>query len=748
VQGVGFRPFVYRLASSLHLGGFVRNQSGKVQIEIEGDAPTLDRFLEEVRFRPPRLAHIEDVIWSPQPLQGEQAFRVDESRDDGLRDTIIAADVATCQACRQELLDPTDRRYRYPFLNCTDCGPRLTVVTGAPYDRERTTMAAFDLCSECRAEYENPLDRRFHAQPTACARCGPRLSLLDPSGRAMAGEEEPLAVFVRLIRQGLIGALKSLGGYHLTCDARREAGVALLRRRKGRERKPFALMVRSADDAARLCHLSARERTLLESRRAPIVLLERRSGGFPRVASQVAPGRSTLGVMLPSAPIHHLLFQELGGVPLVMTSGNRSDEPIAIDETALQQLNGIADAFLVHDRPIHVRSDDSVTRIIDDDEAPIRRSRGYAPEPVSLPMESVVPTLAVGGQLKSTFALSRGRKAFLSHHLGDLDLLSAQAAFVRDIEMYESLFGIRPIRIVHDLHPQYISTEYACDRADREGLHRVEVQHHHAHMASCMAENGLEGPVLGVTFDGTGFGTDGTLWGGEFLIGDYRHFRRAAHLEQVPMPGGDQAIREPWRMAVAYLLDAGGDTGRMESRVPAASIAVVRRMIEQRLHCPMTSSMGRLFDGAASLLGVRDRVSYEGEAAIELETLARRSFVSGSYPIDFLKDGDRRLIRTGPILAAIGKDLDRGVPTPDIARRFHATVVEMIRETLLQLRKESGLAEVVLSGGVFQNELLLRETLRTLRREDFRVYRHRLVPSNDGGISLGQLAVAAAREGS
>ena len=749
VQGVGFRPFVYRLAASLHLGGFVRNQSGRVQIEIEGDPPELDRFLEEVRIRPPELAHVEEVRWSLQPLRGDQAFRVEPSREDGSSDDVVfAPDAATCAACRQELFNPADRRYRYPFLNCTDCGPRLTVVTGAPYDRARTTMAGFALCAECQNEYHNPADRRFHAQPTACERCGPRLSLLDAAGRPIdTGARDAAAAFSELMRRGQIGALKGLGGYHLACDARREAGVGLLRRRKGRDSKPFAIMVRGLEEAARLCHMNDRERALLDSRRAPIVLLERRREGFPRLSSVVAPGRATLGVMLPYTPLHHLLFQDLGGIPLVMTSGNRSDEPIAIDETALEQLRGIADAFLVHDRPIHVRSDDSVTRIIEGEEAPLRRSRGYAPEPLELPLDCRIPTLAVGGQLKSTFALGRGPKAFLSHHLGDLDHVPAAQAFARDVELYQSLFGIRPERIVHDLHPSYASTEYARERSEREGLQRLEVQHHHAHMASCMAENGLSAPVLAVTFDGTGYGTDGTIWGGEFLVGDYRAFRRAAHLERTPMPGGEKAIREPWRMALAYLLDSGGNTGPLEQRLSEGAVATVRRMIEQRLHCPLTSSMGRLFDGVASLLGLRDRVSYEGQAAADLETLARRSYAGGSYPVAFLGEEDRHVIRTGPVIAGIQRDLERGVSRPDIARRFHATVLQMIRETLLRLRKETGIGTVVLSGGVFQNELLLRETLGTLGREDFQVYRHRRVPSNDGGLSLGQLAVAAAREG-
>lgn len=743
VQGVGFRPFVYRLASSLRLGGFVRNQFGRVHIEIEGETPQLERFVEAVAVRPPDLAHVEELSWSPQEPRGEREFRVDESLDDGCPDGAVPPDVATCAACRAELFDPRNRRYQYPFLNCSDCGPRLTIVTGAPYDRARTTMAGFDLCPACRLEYEDPRDRRFHAQPTACAGCGPRLELLDDLGRPDLAPSGSLLSFANILRQGGIGALKGLGGFHLVCDARHEEVVETLRRRKGREAKPFAVMVRNAQDAAGLCKISPKERALLESNRAPIVLLERRTDGQLRIADAVAPGSPFLGMILPYTPLHHLLLQELGGIPLVMTSGNRAEEPVATDARAVEQLRGVADAFLVHDRPIRVRCDDSVTRVVADEETLIRRSRGYAPQPLPLPIESPVPTLAVGGRRKSTFALSRGNRAYLSHPLGDLDQSSTYDAFRRDVEFFQSLLAIHPRRIVHDLHPDDASTQYALDRAAREGGEVLSVQHHHAHMAGCMAENGLTGPVIGVTFDGGGYGLDGTIWGGEFLIGDYRSFRRAAHLEEALMPGGEQAVREPWRMAVSYLSDAGGDLGWLQERIPALKIEVVRRMLLRKVNCPPTSSAGRLFDGVSSLLGVRDRVVYEGQAAIELETLARPQPPSGAYPVDLLRKNGAWVVRVGPVLAGIEKDLRMGIPKATIARRFHSTMAEMIRVTLVRLRDDSGLSDVVLSGGVFMNELLLRETLRTLGRERFSVFRHRRVPTNDGGLSLGQLAVAA-----
>jgi len=747
VQGVGFRPFVYRLASELRLGGFVRNQSGSVHIEVEGDPPQLDRFLDEVSQHPPNLARVEELSWERRPPIGDRDFRVDDSRDDGVRQIRVAPDVATCAACRAELFDPANRRFRYPFLNCTDCGPRLTIITGSPYDRSRTTLSGFPMCPACRAEYDDPSDRRFHAQPTACAACGPTLSLLDAEGRPQPAVLEPLAAFADVLRRGGIGALKGLGGYHLACDARRDEAVRALRTRKGREEKPFAVMVRDLDQAATLCETGPLERCLLESPAAPIVLLPRRKRGASPLSALVAPGSPCLGIFLPTTPLHHLLLEEMKGIPLVMTSGNRSDEPIATDERVVEQLAGIADAFLVHNRPIRVRCDDSVTRVVAGVEAPIRRSRGFAPEPLRIPVSSAVPTLAVGAQLKSTFALGRGDRVFLSHHLGDLDHATAFEAFERDLRLYESLFSIRPERIVHDLHPDYASTRYARERARREGIESIAVQHHHAHLASCMAENGLTGPVIGVTFDGTGFGADGTIWGGEFLVGDYRSFRRAAHLEEALLPGAEQAIREPWRMALSYLRDTGLDYAPLETRIRDRDAEVVRRMLARNLNCVRTTSMGRLFDGVAALVGVRDRVSYEGQAAVELEELAHGSIDAGRYPADPVKTDEGLLLRWAPLVIELIRDLRKGVPGAVVARRFHTTLVEMIRATCVRLRDDVGLEDVVLSGGVFMNELLLSESVDALRRERFKVHRQRRVPCNDGGLCLGQLAVAAAGGG-
>jgi hydrogenase maturation protein HypF len=751
VQGVGFRPFVYNLAVRLHLGGFVKNQTGSLCIEVEGEPSALERFLAELARQPPPLAQIEHLSWEPRPARGEPRFRIEAS--DGAADTpvFISPDVATCADCWRELFDPAGRRFRYPFLNCTNCGPRLTIITGAPYDRPRTTMAGFAMCPACRAEYEDPTDRRFHAQPSACPACGPSLRLLDARGQPVESPD-PLADFVAGLRAGKIGALKGLGGYHLVCDAVSRAAVAELRRRKHRDEKPFAVMVPDVAAAEALAEVGPVERDLLQSPRCPIVLLRKRTPA--RVVEEVAPRNPWLGVMLPYTPLHHLLLRAVGGTPLVMTSGNRSDEPIAYrDDEAVERLSGIADLFLVHNRPIHVRCDDSVTRVVDGLELPVRRSRGYAPRPIELPVECPCPILAVGGQLKATFALGRGRHAFLSHHLGDLDHYEANRAFEKDVQLYEQLFAAEPACLVHDLHPDYATTQYAQVRAGRECRKLLTVQHHHAHLAACMAENGLSEPVIGVTFDGTGFGTDGAIWGGEFLTGDYRGFRRVAHLRYVGMPGGDQAIREPWRMAVAHLADAEAENPPLTARISPAELRTIRRMLERRFQTPATSSAGRLFDAVAALAGVRDRVRYEGQAAIELEWLATGSPPDGTYPFGIHPSAPSNgeeiplLIDTRPLIGAVAADATKGIEAARIARRFHTTVVEIIAAVCDRIRAATGPAAVVLSGGVFLNALLTVEVSARLGREGFRVYRHRLVPPGDGGLSLGQLAVAASRVG-
>jgi hydrogenase maturation protein HypF len=745
VQGVGFRPFIYNLATRHQLCGFVKNRAGSVHIEIEGDRIALDHFLEELTHRPPPLAQIEHLSWEQRSIGNDNQFVIESSDSVASSPVLISPDVATCPDCLAELLSPKDRRFDYPFLNCTNCGPRLTIILGAPYDRPRTTMASFAMCRACRAEYDDPADRRFHAQPTCCAVCGPSLSALDGRGQPLAGEE-PLTHFVTALRSGQIGALKGLGGYHLVCDASDATAIAELRRRKYRDEKPFAVMVRDAEAAATFCDVSETERVVLESSRRPIVLLRKRATS--RISEDVAPRNPLLGVMLPYTPLHHLLLRQVDELPLVMTSGNRSDEPIAYqDHEAVEKLAGIADIFLVHNRPIHVRCDDSVTRIVDGVELPLRRSRGYAPRPIELPVDCPRPILAVGGQLKGTFALGRGRQAILSHHLGDLHHFEAYQEFERDIVLYQELFDIRPELLVHDLHPDYVTTRYARRRADQECTGLLAVQHHHAHMAACMAEHELPGPVIGVTFDGTGYGRDGSIWGGEFLVGDYKSFRRAAHLRTVAMPGGDQVIRQPWRMALAHLLDAQAEVPALVARLSPATLRTVRTMLEKRLNAPFTSSAGRLFDAVAALAGVRDCVSYEGQAAVELEWLATESACDATcYPFDIeapIVDNDPIVIDTRPLIRTVAAEVRNGTEARSIARRFHSTVVAIIGAVCKHMRTATNVSDVVLSGGVFLNALLTQETTRALERDGFRVYRHRLVPPNDGGLSLGQLAVAA-----
>ncbi len=745
VQGVGFRPFVHRLATRFGLNGFVRNQTGGVVIEVEGGSDSLDRFLHELSSRPPPLAQIDEVRWSTRLPRGDPDFRIESSECELGSSIFVSADFATCGDCLRELFDPQDRRYRYPFLNCTNCGPRLSIIRDAPYDRERTTMAAFAMCPICRAEYEDPADRRFHAQPIACPVCGPRLRALDDRGQPI-DTDTPLAVGVATLKDRKIVALKGLGGYHLACIADDETAVAHLRRRKHRDQKPLAIMVKDLDAARSLCELSPAEMRILTSPRRPIILLKRHQDA--QVADLVAPGNPTLGVMLPYTPLHHLILSELDGKPLVMTSGNRSDEPIAYeDDDAIARLTDIADLFLTHDRPIHLRCDDSVTRVVAGIELPLRRSRGYAPAPIALPLPCLVPILALGGQLKATFALGRGCHAFLSHHLGDLEYYEAERALRQAVPHYERLFGLEPELVVHDLHPDYATTRYARDR--HPSIPRLAVQHHHAHVASCMADNLLDEPVIGLAFDGTGLGIDGAIWGGEFLTGGYGGFRRAAHLRYVSMPGGDQAIREPWRMAVAHLADAGQGDALLAGRVPAPALAAVGQIIDRRINTPLTSSAGRLFDAVAALIGLRDRVTHEGQAAIELEWLALAAPAHEASPFEFdiaggAEGGAPLLIDTRPIIAGIISAIGRRLDPSHIARRFHSTLVEVVAQVCARLRQAEELDAVVLSGGVFQNSLLTVEVIERLERDGFRVYRHRNVPPGDGGLSLGQLAIAAA----
>ncbi len=857
VQGVGFRPFVHALATRYGLAGVVGNDAAGVFIEAEGPPGAVSALVEAVREHPPVLAVVERVSVTPVPPTGARGFQIVPSvpgmaggasgvggpgmagmvggpgMAGGVRQALVSSDTATCDDCLRELFDPADRRYRYPFVNCTNCGPRFTIVTAVPYDRENTTMAGFAMCEACVREYGDPADRRFHAQPVCCPECGPAVALHAADGSRFPGD--PIHVAAALLASGAILAIKGLGGYHLAVDAANETAVAALRARKHREDKPFAVMAPDLPAVRRVCEVDDIAADLLTSPRGPIVLLPRlpfdpgapptapKAGsasapsdgnsmtpsvalvevaGVPSmpaevvavgdpvapsgavVAPSVALGSRFLGVMLPYTPLHHLLARELGR-PYVLTSGNVSDEPIAYrDDDAWRRLPLVADAFLCHDRPIHTRTDDSVVQIFQGAALPVRRSRGYAPEPIALPLEFPVPVLACGAELKSTFCLGKGRYAFLSPHIGDLENYETLRSFTTGIAQFRQLFDVEPGLVVHDLHPEYLSTKYALDLAERDGVGLLGVQHHHAHIASCLADNGEAGPVIGVAFDGTGYGPDGTIWGGELLVADLVGFDRAGHLEQVPMPGGATTIRQPWRMAAAYLHAAYGS-------LPPADLDVVRRNTSQwtavsallatstpntatngttgaphldnsaprqegsaprqegsapRLErsglVPVTSSAGRLFDAVSALVGIRDVVTYEGQAAIELEQQADRETADG-YPV-ILSGTSPVVIRGTDLVLAVVDDLRRGVPTAVIAARFHHGLAQAIVAAVRRIADVTGLDVVALSGGVFGNLLLLEGVVGGLRRHGFRVLLHRRVPCNDGGISLGQATVAAA----
>jgi hydrogenase maturation protein HypF len=747
VQGVGFRPFVHRLATDLGLAGFVRNAAAGTLIEIEGDVRAVDRFIRTLGTDHPPHARIDAVHVSRCAPHTDRAFRIETSDAAAAGQVACSPDIATCDDCLRELFDPADRRYRYPFITCAQCGPRLTMIVATPYDRERTTMARFPMCHACRAEYDNPRDRRFHAEPIACPVCGPRLRLLDTRGVTL-DTNEPLRAAVRALAAARIVAVKGLGGYHLVCLAADDAAVARLRRRKTRDAKPFAIMVEDLPAAAALCEISATESQTLTSPARPVVLLRRRAG--TPVAAAVAPGMALLGVMLPYTPLHHLLLHEMAGQPLVMTSGNRSDEPIAHDDDdAIARLGDVADLVLAHDRAIHLRSDDSVVRVIGEEAVAVRRARGEAPRGLLLPTPLRHSTLALGGHLKAAVAFGDSSTAVPSHHLGDLDDYATYRAYVAAIAHYERLLRIAPRRLVHDMHPDYASTRYARERARATGEELLAVQHHHAHMVSCMAEHGLSGPAIGVCFDGAGWGTDGTIWGGEFLLGDARAVRRAAHLRRVPMPGGEAAIREPWRMAVAHLREAGEDIdgSALARRIDRNRLRVVETMLARGFNTPLTSSVGRLFDAVAAMIGACDRMSFEGQAAMQLESLAMTMPHGRAYPFAVVSHDARLEIDPRPLVAAIAADVRAGAPSATIARRFHTTLVDVIEAACRAIRDASGVDIVVLSGGVFVNAIVAHEACARLTQAGFRAYRHRRMPPNDGGLCLGQLAVAAALDG-
>jgi hydrogenase maturation protein HypF len=798
VQGVGFRPFVFRTAERFALGGWIRNDSEGVVLEVQGRPGALEEFIVEVRTSAPALARIESVALIEQRYEERlvERFEIHLSEHTAGASTLVSPDMCVCEDCLRELLDPADRRYRYPYINCTNCGPRYSIIRGVPYDRAMTTMAAFPMCERCEREYHDVRDRRFHAQPTACWECGPRVALVYvPRGERPAqgegllvgerlsrgerlpreltdtapGSPDPIAAAAALLHEGAIVAVKGLGGYHLMVDARNEQAVARLRERKHREEKPFAVMSPTLEAVGGYAQVGEREAELMRSPRRPIVLVRKRQRAGRLLAEGIAPGNRCYGAMLAYTPVHYLLFEE-GFDVLVATSGNVSDEPIAFhDDEALERLAEIADAFLIGEREIYTRVDDSIVRVVylDDPTAggdaadevgpgaaggsptrievtPLRRARGYTPEPVRAPF-GLPPLLAVGPELKNTICFSRGDELFLSHHIGDLKNEATMRSFEHAIGHLSMLLEVTPGAIAHDMHPGYRSTRFALAQKQ---LPTVAVQHHHAHMAACMCEHGLGGPVVGVIFDGTGYGTDANIWGGEFLVGGYGGFERAAHLSYFRLPGGDRAVEEPYRVALALLHEAYGEElaelelGVVRGRA-AEELEVLGRMLQTGVRSPLTSSMGRLFDGVAALIGVRERCHYEAQAAIELEQLVQPG--ATGRPLAWELCGGERWpwrIDPTPMVRELVEGVRGGASAAQLSLRFHCTVIDMVSETCRAIRERTSLERVVLSGGVFQNELLLRGCHAALGEAGFEVYSHRRVPANDGGVALGQAAVA------
>ncbi|HUU45391.1 MAG TPA: carbamoyltransferase HypF [Acidobacteriota bacterium] len=743
VQGVGFRPFVYRLATDLRLMGWVNNSPRGVTIEVEGDGPRLREFLDRLeREKPPRasIQSLEHSYFDPVRYVG---FEIRPSENDGARTALILPDIATCSDCIDDVLDPANRRYMYPFTNCTNCGPRFSIIEALPYDRPRTTMRHFAMCPECRAEYDDPRDRRFHAQPNACPTCGPHLQLWNGTGVVGATHHEALLAAAAAVTRGKIVAVKGLGGFHLIVDACNRDAVVRLRKRKAREEKPFALMFPSLTAVRAECDVQPLEERLLLAPEAPIVLLRRRADGDARVVVEVAPGNPWLGVMLPYTPLHHILMSTLQ-CPVVATSGNLSDEPICIDEReALTRLLDVADLFLVHNRPIHRHIDDSIVRVIMEREQVLRRARGYAPLPIPLSTE-VPPSLAVGAHLKNAIATGMGREVFVSQHIGDLESAEAVRALQDAVATFPRIHDLHPQVVACDLHPDYASTRLA----EKSGLPLVRVQHHYAHILACMAENELEAPIVGIAWDGTGFGTDGTVWGGEFLHVSDSGFTRVAHMRPFRLPGGDVAVREPRRAALGILYEfSGGDFQGMSSLPPLQQFSEtekrnIERMLKQGINSPLTSSVGRLFDAVASLLDIRHVSHFEGQAAMELEFAVWGHDVGRLYRFEPpAAAAEDMTLDWSPMLQDILTDRERGISTGEIAAVFHNTLVEMA----VSVVRHRGDDRVALSGGCFQNRYLTERMIVRLRDEGIRVYWHQRIPPNDGGIALGQIVAAGRR---
>jgi hydrogenase maturation protein HypF len=759
VQGVGFRPFIFSLAGRYQLSGWVRNTSGGVEIEVSGTPQQLTDFTDSIRQEAPPLSKIESLQVETIPKVEHQGFEILSSQAIEGDFQPISPDVNICQDCFRELFTPEDFRYRYPFINCTNCGPRITIIKDIPYDRPKTTMAGFDLCSKCESEYLDPLDRRFHAQPVACPDCGPEIWLESSQNLKieLSRGDQALNMAQELLGDGKIGAIKGLGGFHLACDAENSIAIDALRGRKNRPSKPLAVMMPDLEIVRKYCLISDEEADLLVSAQSPILLLERNpEKSLPR---SIAPNQNTIGVMLPYTPLHHLLFADQSGQNpyqvLVMTSANFRGNPILTDNGDVrEQLRQIADFYLFHNRDIHVHCDDSVVRVAELDQHrsqlyPIRRSRGYAPQPITSPLKSP-PILAVGAELKNTFCHTRESYAFLSQHLGNLKNYQTLTSFEKSVKHFENLFRIEPALLVHDLHPDYLSSRYAIDRSEKENLPTLSVQHHHAHIASCLGDNhdpGLE-PVIGMSFDGIGYGDDGAIWGGEILIADYSSYQRFGHLEYFPLPGGDLAAKEPWRIALALLDQAGlpwdpsipavGYAQKLKDQIPDVKpIDVLKKQLQSRTNTPLTSSLGRLFDGIAALLGIRQTISYEAQAAIELEAIVDPS-EQGFYPLEITAEN---IISISPIISGMLEDYQQGTKIRTLAARFHNTLAGLVLELAQRAKREYSLDRIALSGGVWQNMSLLIKTYQNLSNAGFQILTHKQIPANDGGISLGQALI-------
>jgi len=740
VQGVGFRPFVYNLANKFRLKGEVANNSSGVFIHIEGTSENIESFCSNLFQTHPPLAHFSEISFKEKPVEHFKDFSIVKSISGNLSSTFISPDVSVCDDCLRELFDPDDCRYQYPFINCTNCGPRYTIINDIPYDRQGTSMKDFKMCHRCEAEYNNPSNRRFHAQPNACDDCGPHVSLQDNTGKNIQSNN-PVEKTARLLKKGYIVAIKGLGGFHFAADAANNDAVVRLRKRKHHEEKPFAIISYSSGQIREYAFIKPEEEKLLNSIRRPIVLLRKKEPNS--LAKEVSPNNKYFGVMLPYTPLHYLILS-FGFTALIMTSGNISEEPIAIDnEDAFDRLGSIADYFLIHNRNIYLRSDDSIIKRTAGKTRFIRRSRGYVPAPVFL-KQSVPQILACGAELKNTVCLTRGKTAFISQHIGNLENPATNEFFHLTIDHLKRILDIDPEIIACDLHPDYLSTHYA---EEQHGVELIRVQHHHAHIASCMAENKLDDTVLGLSFDGTGYGTDGCIWGGEILIVEPERFRRAASLSYVPMPGSAAAIKEPWRMAISYLYDAFGEEFRnldlpLLKEIEEKKIKIIIEMISKKINSPLTSSIGRLFDGIAAIIGIKNHVSFEGQAAMELEMLADNNRKS-TYDYEWLS-GNTYKVFTRPIVCGVVKDMEAGMHPSGISSKFHMTLIKLFSELCVVIRKDSGLNRIVLSGGVFQNSILLTGFIKSLEEKNFKVFTHTKVPANDGGISLGQAIVAAA----